>query len=197
MLMIIVTLVLLGQMYKTCTGWFLTDEQVLRSLSSARLDDTTSVSNYIDMSEPCLFMRIRHLTVVLWLRYIAIKSVQYESRSHSWSKNRYFAWECWTSLRRDWSNWKVSKLKDPIQNMSYIVPKQNKDFLHDRVALVSGRTLLSEGSEFLSFLQLITAGRTSATCVKVQLRWISSRTQTWTKGYRRGHRLDMEIVKRI
>ena len=72
-----------------------------------------------------------------------------------------------------------------------------KDFLHDRVALVSGRTLLSEGSEFLSFLQLITAGRTSATCVKVQLRWISSRTQTWTKGYRRGHRLDMEIVKRI
>ena len=128
---------------------------------------------------------------------IPIKSVQYESTSHSWSKNRYFAWECWTSLRRDWSNWKVSKLKDPIQNMSYIVPKQNKDFLHDRVALVSGRTLLSEGSEFLSFLQLITAGRTSATCVKVQLRWISSRTQTWTKGYRRGHRLDMEIVKRI
>ena len=75
MLMIIVTLVLLGQMYKTCTGWFLTDEQVLRSLSSARLDDTTSVSNYIDMSEPCLFMRIRHLTVVLWLRYDSLSDV--------------------------------------------------------------------------------------------------------------------------
>ena len=128
MLMIIGTLVLLELMYKRCTGWFLTDEQVLRSLSSARLDDTTSVSNYIDMSEPCLFMRIRHLTVVLWLRYIPIKSVQYESRSHSWSKNRYFAWECWTSLRRDWSNWKVSKLNDPIHNMSYIVPKQKKIF---------------------------------------------------------------------
>ena len=80
------------------------------------------------MSEPCWFMRIRYLTAILWFRYIPIKSAQYESTRHSWSKIGYFAWECWSSLRRGWSIWNVSKLNDPIHNMSYIVLKQKKIF---------------------------------------------------------------------
>ena len=82
--MIIGTLVLLELMYKTCTGWFLTDEQVLRSSSSARLGDTTSVSIYIEMSEPCWCMIIRHLTVILWFRHIPLIRVYSNKKRSLW-----------------------------------------------------------------------------------------------------------------
>ena len=45
-----------------------------------------------------------------------------------------------------------------------------------------GRTLLSRGSEFLSFLQLITAGRTSTTCFQVEFSlWRDQITSYWLK----------------